>query len=70
MNTSEKSNRQPSHVVFHVQDRDKSEKGFWTRIGAMWPHEDGKGFNIQVNVMPLDGRLTVRDADTLKQQSS
>ncbi|SEC42890.1 hypothetical protein [Bradyrhizobium erythrophlei] len=30
---------------------------FWTRIGAAWPHQDGKGFNI----LPMNGRLVVRE---------
>jgi hypothetical protein len=49
----------PSHVAYQVRDRDGG-KGFWTRIGAAWPHDDGKGFNIQVEAMPLDGRITLR----------
>ncbi len=51
--------RAPSHVAYHVRDRE-GQKGFWTRIGSAWPHNDGKGFNIQIDVAPLDGRITLR----------
>lgn len=46
--------------AYHVLDRDGS-KAIWTRIGSAWAHRDGKGFNIQVNVVPLDGRIALRE---------
>ena len=51
----------PALVAFHVREN-KSGKGknFWTRIGAAWPHEDGEGFNVQIEVMPLDGKIVLR----------
>jgi hypothetical protein len=50
----------PSHVAYHVRDREGG-KGFWTRIGSVWPHADGKGFNVQLEgLVPLDGRITLR----------
>lgn len=55
------SKNQPTHYVFHVREGD--EKSFWTRIGAAWPHNDGKGFSIQLSCAPIDGRLTIRERD-------
>jgi len=54
----------PSHAVYHVRDigTGQSKKSFWTRVGAAWPHADGKGFNVQIECVPLDGRLTLRIA--------
>ena len=49
----------PSHAVYHVRDRN-GQKGIWTRLGAAWPHADGQGFNLQIDCVPLDGRLTIR----------
>jgi len=49
----------PSHIVYHVRDRE-GQKSFWTRIGSAWAHADGKGFNVQLDVTPLDGRLSLR----------
>ena len=51
----------PTHHVFHV--REGEEKNYWTRIGAAWPHNDGKGFSIQLSCVPIDGRLTIRERD-------
>ena len=55
-NTTSKA---PSHAVYHVRDN-PGGKGFWTRLGAAWPHADGQGFNLQIDCVPLDGRLTIR----------
>ena len=40
--------KSPSHIAYHVRDREGG-KGFWTRIGSVWPHQDGKGFNVQLD---------------------
>jgi hypothetical protein len=29
----------------------------WTKVGAAFPHKDAPGFNIELNLLPLDGRL-------------
>lgn len=53
------NSKSPSHVAYHVRDNAKGE-GFWTRIGSAWPHADGNGFNIQIETVPLSGRITLR----------
>lgn len=58
-NTETATSKAPSHIVYHVRDRN-GKKGFWTRIGAAWAHQDGKGFNVQVDCVPLDGRIVIR----------
>ena len=55
----------PSHVAYQVHDR-KAGNSFWTRIGSAWAHADGKGFNIQLDVAPLDGRISLRVASEKK----
>jgi hypothetical protein len=57
----------PSHYCYHVRDGKEKGKGFWTRIGAAWQHQDGKGFNLQLEVVPLDGRVQLRVATENKQ---
>lgn len=55
-------NERPSHKVFTVEDKDgDDDKGFWTRIGSAWPHKDGKGINIVLSALPLNGRLVLRE---------
>jgi hypothetical protein len=55
----------PTHTVYQVRDRN-GQKGYWTRIGSAWPHADGKGFNVQIDAVPLDGRITLRIATEKK----
>ncbi len=50
----------PTHIAYQV--RKGSQKNQWTRIGAAWTHKDGKGFNIQLECAPWDGRITLRIA--------
>jgi hypothetical protein len=65
-NTATKpTGKAPSHIVYHVRDRE-GQKSFWTRIGSAWAHADGKGFNVQLEVAPLDGRLSLRIASEKK----
>jgi hypothetical protein len=55
----------PSHVAYQVRDRE-GKKGYWTRIGSAWAHGDGKGFNIQLESVPLDGQISLRVATEKK----
>ena len=48
----------PTHIAYQV--REGADRGYWTRIGAAWAHKDGKGFNIQLDSVPLDGKITLR----------
>ncbi len=60
------TSKTPSHIAYQVRDRE-GKKGFWTRIGSAWAHNDGQGFNIQLEVVPLDGRITLRVASEKKE---
>lgn len=59
--TNDTASKAPSHIAYQIRDRE-GKKGFWTRIGSVWPHADSKGFTIQLEAMPLDGRVTLRVA--------
>ncbi len=60
-NTNSTPAKTPSHIAYQVRDRNGG-KGFWTRIGSVWAHADGQGFNVQLECVPLDGRITLRIA--------
>lgn len=64
--TQATASKSPSHIVYQVRDREGG-KGFFTRIGAAWPHKDGKGFGVQIESVPLDGRITLRVASETKE---
>ena len=50
----------PTHIAYQV--REGQQKGYWIRIGAAWTHKDCKGFSIQLDCVPLDGRISLRTA--------
>ncbi|MFO0812104.1 MAG: hypothetical protein U0796_02730 [Gemmatales bacterium] len=61
---TENSNNSPTHIAYVV--RKGNSKNFWDRIGVAWQHADGKGLNIQLVSLPVDGNLTVRLASEQK----
>lgn len=32
----------------------------WLQIGTAWPHQDGKGFRIVLQAVPVDGVVVLR----------
>lgn len=48
----------PSLFAYHVKKGE--QKSFWTRIGAAFPHKDGNGFNVVLECIPVDGKITLR----------
>ena len=40
----------PSHIVWFAPDRENAP---WTRLGAMWPTKDGKGFRQSLDMVPI-----------------
>ncbi len=61
--------RLPAFELFHVRDmlnKDGSEsgKGRWTKVGAMWEHKDGKGFDVVFEIKVAEERLVARVVDS------
>ncbi len=56
--TENTTGKAPTHTAYQI--RENGDRGYWTRIGAAWAHRDGKGFNIQLDAVPLDGKITLR----------
>jgi hypothetical protein len=52
--------KRPTHVAYSVKDRPDGKKATWTPIGVAWTHGDGKGINVSLDCLPLDGRLSLR----------
>lgn len=59
--TAPASGKAPTHIAYQVREG-KNDKSYWTRIGAAWQHRDGKGFNLQLQSVPLDGNIQLRVA--------
>jgi hypothetical protein len=48
----------PAFIAYAVTEKGE-DKSFWTRIGAAWDHEDGKGLTLQLDLVPLNGGRVV-----------
>jgi hypothetical protein len=50
--------------IYSVIQRPKAED-YWLNIGAAFPHEDGEGFNLLLQALPLhgNGKLVMRAYD-------
>lgn len=50
----------PSHDAFAVSG--DGRKAIWTRVGAAWSNEDGKGFNLVIAPgIAVSGKLVLRE---------
>jgi hypothetical protein len=65
--TTKPAGKSPSHVAWHVRESGNG-KSFWTRIGAAWTNKDG-GFTVQLDCVPLDGRLVCQPADKAEKKA-
>ena len=68
-NIMTQSSKKPSHHAYTIREGDKRSGDFWTRIGAAFGHNDGKGFSLILEAMPFDGKITLRVAETKEKQS-
>ena len=50
----------PTHRVYTVIKRE-GQDDYWLNIGLAFPHKDGKGFNIVLQALPLDGKIVCRE---------
>lgn len=62
------SRNKPSHFVYTVREGGEGSKDYWSRIGAAFAHNDGKGFSVLLDAMPLDGKLTIRQPEDKEQR--
>ena len=49
--------KKPALIAYAVTGEGK--QAFWTRIGSAWPHQHGEGFNIELNALPVNGRIVL-----------
>ena len=48
----------PDFLAWHVSQ--KGDKSYWNKVGAAWAHRDGNGYTIQLEVVPINGRIVLR----------
>ena len=61
--TNQTEKKRPDYAVYTVKSYGE-DKSRWTQVGAAWENQDGEGFNIILDSLPLDGKLTLRKQRT------
>ncbi len=51
----------PTFLAYAVKDRGRNQRAIWTRIGAAWPHREGTGLSIELEALPIDGRIVLME---------
>ena len=57
---SSNNSNQPAFRVYSVIPRDGKDD-YWLNIGLAFPHQDGKGFNVMLQALPLNAKLVLRE---------
>ena len=57
-NTTIQAPNAPEYLAWHVTE--KGEKSYWNKVGAAWVHKDGKGYTLQLETCPINGRIVLR----------
>ena len=52
-------NNKPTLLAYAVKDRGRNQPAIWTKIGAAWPHGAGSGLTIELDALPVDGRIVL-----------
>ena len=58
--TEKEQPKLPTHRAYSVIRRE-GQDDFWLNLGLVFPHKDGKGFNIVLQALPLDGKIVCRE---------
>ena len=57
----------PTHTAYSVRDFMKKDTGTvnaeWLKIGVAFFHKDGKGFDVALDAVPVNGRVVLRMND-------
>jgi hypothetical protein len=64
--------QQPTYQAYTVvkrQGKEGAKDDYWLNIGAAWMHQDGEGFNIVLQALPLNGKIVLRPPKAQGEQS-
>jgi hypothetical protein len=50
---------QPAYQAYTVVKRE-GQDDFWLNIGAAFMHQDGDGYNIVLQALPINGKIVLR----------
>jgi hypothetical protein len=51
------NSKKPTLIAYSVKLNE--DRAIWTRIGGAWNHRNGPGYSIQLDALPLEGRIVL-----------
>lgn len=57
--TEQNTPKRPSHIAYQVREGQEGQS-YFNRVGSAFAHKDDQGFNIILDSIPVDGRITLR----------
>lgn len=59
-NTPKSTKLKPYMLGYTVTAAKPGEKSYWSKVGIAWAHKDGQGYNVEMDALPVDGKLVLR----------
>ena len=50
----------PAYRAYTVVKRGDDKDDFWLNLGVAFVHDDGEGFNLLLQALPIDGKIVLR----------
>ncbi len=63
------ANQLPNYTAYTVVKRGEGQDDYWLAIGAAFQHQDGDGFNIVLQALPINGKIVLRIPKAQDEQS-
>lgn len=57
------ANQQPAYQAYTTVKRE-GQDDYWLNIGAAFMHQDGDGYTVLLQALPINGRVILRLAKT------
>ncbi len=57
--------RDPVLIAYGVKKASNAKRNIWRRIGEAFPHEEGAGLTVVLDVLPPDGRVILLEPDDI-----
>ena len=58
--TKSKATVKPYMLGYTVSPEKEGGKAYWSKVAVAWAHKDGQGYNVQMDALPVDGKLVLR----------
>ncbi len=57
---TQRTKLKPYLLGYTVREAKNSDQAYWSKVAIAWVHKDGNGYNIQMDAVPVDGKLVLR----------